>query len=85
MADDDYDYWHAKLRGEDPDPPSRTEPPCGRWRTQGGQPVAVWRGNDGAIKGVIGYDKARRKLTDSQMLSMGEMGSFGTAPVRSLP
>jgi hypothetical protein len=79
---DAYAYWYAKLAGEDPDPPTdRTQPPAGRWRTQGGQPVAIWPDakQPGLMQGRIGIGEKRRKLSERELASMGEMGSFGVA------
>jgi hypothetical protein len=74
----DYAYWHAKLAGEDPDPPAdRTQLPCGFWRLNGGDPLAVWIAGEERIA-LRGF--APGKLLSARYMEMiAEAGGFGKA------
>lgn len=56
----DYAFWHAAIRGEKPKPITDT-PMAGFYRKSNGkhpnktyQPVAIWRGADGELVGLVG-------------------------------
>lgn len=76
---DGYEYWRAKLAGEDPDPPEdRTILPLGFWRLRRGDPLAVYM-NDGARIAVVGFEESYRFLPEVAMEEMAERGGFGEA------
>jgi hypothetical protein len=80
VTDNPYEYWQAKLAGEDPPAPAdRSHPPCGRWRTPRGEPLAVWPAADGSIVAVYGKGGLRRKMNTQEMARMAEMGGHGQA------
>lgn len=76
----DYDYWRAKLAGEDPDPPAdRTLLPLGFWRLRNGEPLAVWIREDGERVAASGFASRPRPWSRQRMESTAESGSFGQA------
>jgi len=76
MTANSYDYWNAKLDGENPDPPpDRTQLPCGFWRLNNDIPLAVWIDDSGARVALQG----RRSMSPMAMERMAEMGGFGKA------
>ncbi len=72
----DYAYWQAKLRGEDPDPlADRTVMPCGFFRTSHNEPLACWLDDSGErIATISGHP-----MTRSRMERVAEVGGFGKA------
>lgn len=85
MSDDTYDYWAAKLRGDDPDPlEDRTRLPLGFFRLRSGDPLAVWLDADGKRATLRGFSGSARSMAPRHAEAMAESGSFGEAVTEEL-
>ena len=74
-----YEYWAAKLRGEDPDPPTdRTQMPLGFWRLRDNRPMAVWMDGERRVA-LTGFAGSQAVMSEQRMQAQAEMGAFGQA------